>query len=193
MKLPPGKKAIRSKWVYKVKCKADGSLERYKARLVAKGYAQTYGLDYDETFSPVAKMTTVRAVIALANMYGWLLYQMDVENAFLNSLLREEVYMHQPHGYVHPRYPHYVCKLKRALYGLKQAPRAWCERISRFLMSLGYMQSKADHSLYVKHTRQGVVVIVIYVDDLIITGDDHAEIAAIKKRLAIEFDMKDLG
>ncbi|MCO5566627.1 hypothetical protein L7F22_020304 [Adiantum nelumboides] len=97
--LPSGKKAIGSKWVYKVKCKSDGSVERYKARLVAKGYAQTKGLDYDETFSPLAKMTTIRLVIAMASMFGWKLRQMDVNNTFLNGDLEEEVYMIQPEGY----------------------------------------------------------------------------------------------
>ncbi|MCO5586091.1 hypothetical protein L7F22_040030 [Adiantum nelumboides] len=148
VRLPSGKKAIGSKWVYKIKCKSDGSVERYKARLVAKGYAQTKGLDYDETFSPVAKMTTVRLVIAMASMPGWKLRQMDVNNAFLNGDLEEEVYMIQPKGYEHPEFPYYVWRLKKALYGLKQAPRAWCEKITRFLKKIGFKQSTVDHSLF---------------------------------------------
>ena len=122
--LPEGKKAIGCKWVYKIKCNANGSLSRDKACLVAKGYAQTYGIDFEETFSPVAKMATVRAVIAMAAAKRWDLHQMDVKNSFLDGELQEEVYMEQPEGYVHPKFPDYVCKLKKALYGLKQEPRA---------------------------------------------------------------------
>ena len=131
--MPKGKKAIGCKWVYKIKHNADGSISRYKACLVAKGYAQTYGIDFEETFSPVAKMATVRAVIAMAATKRWDLHQMDVKNAFLNGELHEEVYMEQQEGYVHPKFLDYVCKLKKALYGLKQAPKAWTDRISKFL------------------------------------------------------------
>ena len=120
--LPAGKKAIGCKWVYKVKHNADGSVSRYKARLVAKGYAQKYGIDYEETFSPVAKMATVRVFIAVAATLGWVLKQMDVKNAFLNGDLQEEVYLEQPQGYVNVRLRNLVCRLKKALYGLKQAP-----------------------------------------------------------------------
>ncbi|MCO5567572.1 hypothetical protein L7F22_021266 [Adiantum nelumboides] len=158
--LPSGKKAIGSKWVYKVKCKSDGSVERYKAKLVAKGYAQTKGLDYDETFSYVAKMTTVRLVIAMASMFGWKLRQMNVNNAFLNGDLEEEVYMIQPEGYQHPEFPYY---------------------------------STADHSLFLKHVDGEIVVIVIYVDDLILTGSHDEQILDVKKSLLREFNMKDLG
>ena len=167
--LPTEKKAIGCKWVYKVKHNADGLISRYKAHLVAKGYAQTYGIDFEETFSLVAKMATVREVISMAAAKGWELQQMDVKNAFLNGELQEEVYMEQPEGYVHPEFPHYVCRLKKALYGWKQAPRAWTYRMSRFLQSIGFETSKADHSLYVKKIDCGLVIIVIYVNDLIVT------------------------
>ncbi|MCO5578964.1 hypothetical protein L7F22_032815 [Adiantum nelumboides] len=193
VRLPSGKKAIDSKWVYKVKCKSDGSVERYKARLVAKGCAQTKGLDYDETFSPVAKMTTVRLVIAMASMFGWKLRQMDVNNAFLNGDLEEEVYMIQPEGYQHPEFPYYVCRLKKALYGLKQAPRAWCEKITRFLKKIGFKQSTVDHSLFLKHVDGEIVVIVLYVDDLILTGSHDEHILDVKRSLLRQFNMKDLG
>ena len=138
MPLPKDKNAIGCKWVYKVKHNADGSMNRYKARLVVKGYAQTYGIDYEETFSPVARMATVRAVIAMAASKGWYLHQMDVKNAFLHGDLQEEVYMEQPLGYVHAVHSKFVCRLKKALYGLKQAPRAWSDKIGQFLSLLAF-------------------------------------------------------
>ena len=126
--LPPGQSVVGCRWVYKIKTKADGSVERYKARLVAKGFTQEYGIDYEETFAPVARLTSVRCLIAVAAIHRWPLYQMDVKNAFLNGDLHEEVYMQPP-----PDYPHsgsQVCHLRRALYGLKQAPQAWFENFS---------------------------------------------------------------
>jgi hypothetical protein len=125
--LPKDKKKIGCKWVYKVKHNANGSVSRYKARLVAKGYAQTYGIDYEETYSPVAKMTIVRVIIAMASVKGWYLHQMDVKNVFLHGDL-QEVYMEQPPGYVDQTRPNLVWRLKKALYGLKQAPKALSTR-----------------------------------------------------------------
>ena len=121
--LPPDVVPITCKWVYKVKTKADGSIERYKARLVARGFQQSYGRDYEETFPPVAHMTTVCTLIVVAAIRSWTISQMDIKNAFLHGDLKEEVYMHPPPGVEVP--PGYVCHLQRALYGLKQAPQAW--------------------------------------------------------------------
>ena len=191
--LPEGKNAIGCKWVYKIKHNADGSISRYKARLVAKGYAQTYGIDYEETFSPVAKMATVRVIISVAAAKGWVLHQMDVNNAFLNGDLHEEVYMEQPQGYKNKKRPKYVCKLKKALYGLKQSSRAWHERIVTYLVSIGFRMSAADHSLYVRENETGIVIVCIYVDDLIVGGDNEDEVEHVKTQLKQEFDMKDLG
>ena len=191
--LPEGKKSIGCKWVYKVKHNANGSISRYKARLVAKGYAQINGIDYEDTFSPIAKMATVRAIIAVAASKGWVLHQMDVKNAFLHGDLQEEVYMDQPLGYEDSGHPEHVCRLKKALYGLKKAPRAWHERIAQYLVTIGFHMADADHSLYVCKSDKGIVIVTIYVDDLIIGGDNLEEVEHVKSLLKQEFEMKDLG
>jgi len=144
-------------------------VSRYKTRLVAKGYAQTYGIDYEETYSLVAKMTIVRAIIAMATTKGWSLHQMDVNNVFLHGDLHEEVYMEQPPGYVNQTHPNLVCRLKKALYGLKQTPKIWSDKMGQYLVTSGFQTSNVDFSLYVKKTDHGIVITVIYVDDLIIT------------------------
>ncbi len=190
---PKDKKTIGCKWVYKVEHNADGSVSKYKARLVAKGYVQTYGIDYEETYSLVAKMTTVRAIIAMAALKGWSLHQMDVTNVFLHGDLQEEMYMEQPPGYVDQTHSNLVCRLKKALYGLKQAPRVWSDKIGQYLVTSGFQTSNANFSLNVKKTNHGIVVIVIYVDDLIITRDSNEDISNLKKLLKQKFEMKDLG
>ena len=139
--LPNGKRAVGCKWVFTIKHKADGSVERYKARLVAKGFTQTYGIDYKETFAPVAKMNSIRVLISLAANQDWPLHQLDVKNAFLHGDLEEEVYMELPPGLKLPASNGKVCKLKKALYGLRQSPRAWFERFSRAMQKFGYNQS----------------------------------------------------
>jgi hypothetical protein len=190
--LPEDKKTIGCKWVYKIKHNVNGSMSRYKARLVAKGYAQTYGIDYEETYSPVAKMTTIRAIIVMAATKGWSLHQMDVKNVFLHGDLHEEMYMEQPLGYVEQTHPNLVCRLKKVLYGLKQAPKVWSDKIGQYIVTSGFQTSNVNFSLYVKKTNHGIVVIVIYVD-LIITGDSDANISDLKKLLKQKFEMKDLG
>lgn len=122
--LQQGRNIIDCKWVYKVKRKTDGSLDRYKARLVAKGFKQRYGIDYEDTFSPVVKATTIRTILSITVSRGWSLRQLDVQNAFLHGILEEEVHMKQPSGYENSKFPNHICKLDKALYGLKQAPRA---------------------------------------------------------------------
>uniref|UniRef100_A0A2N9FBP6 Integrase catalytic domain-containing protein n=1 Tax=Fagus sylvatica TaxID=28930 RepID=A0A2N9FBP6_FAGSY len=154
--LPHGKSAIGCKWVYKIKTKSDGSIERYKARLVAKGYAQEYGIDYEETFAPVARITSVRSLLAIAAVHQWPLFQMDVKNAFLNGDLTEEVYMQAPPGY--SDCPDKVCLLRRALYGLKQAPRAWFAKFSSIVHQFGFSSSSHDTTLFIRRSDKGLEV-----------------------------------
>jgi len=138
-------------------------------------------------------MTIVRAIIAMATVKGWSLHEMDVKNVFLHGDLQEEVYMEQPPSYVDQTHPNLVCRLKKTLYGLKQTPRAWSDKIGQYLVISGFQTSNADFSLYVKKTNHEIVVIVIYVDDLIITRDSDADIFDLKKFLKQKFEMKDLG
>jgi hypothetical protein len=124
-------------------------VNKYKARSVTKGYAQTYGIDYEETYSPIAKMTTIRTIIAMGVVKGLSLHQMDVNNVFLHGDLQEEVYMEQPPGYVDQTHPNLVYRLKKSLYGLKQAPKAWLDKIGQYLVTSGFQTSNANFSLYV--------------------------------------------
>ena len=162
--VPPqkGRNIIDCKWVYKIKRKSDGSLNRYKARLVAKGFKQRYGIDYEDTFSPVIKSTTIRVILSIAISRGWSLRQHDVQNAFLHGVLEEEVYMRQPLGYEDPSVPNYLCKLDKALYGLKIAPRAWYSRLSAKLQALGFKSSKADTSLFFYSKGDVTIFLFIY-------------------------------
>ncbi|KAL9420128.1 hypothetical protein AB3S75_037830 [Citrus x aurantiifolia] len=191
--LPKGKLIVGCKWIFTVKYNSDGSLERYKARLVAKGFTQTYGVDYQETFAPVAKLNTIRILLSVAVNLEWPLFQLDVKNAFLNGELEEEVYMGAPPGF-EDKFGGKVCKLKKSLYGLKQSPRAWFERFTRFVRKEGYSQGQSDHTMFVKHTDGGkMAVLIVYVDDIILTGSDGDEMSRLKKHLASEFEIKDLG
>jgi len=167
--IPAHVRPITCKWVYKVKTRSDGSLERYKARLVACGFQQEHGRDYDETFAPVAHMTTVRTLLVVASVREWSISQLDVKNAFLNGELREEVYMPPPPGYSVPE--GMVCRLRRSLYGLKQAPRAWFQRFASVVTAAGFSASTHDPALFVHTSSRGRTLLLLYVDDMIITGD----------------------
>ena len=192
--LPKDKKTVGCKWVFTIKCNADGSVERYKARLVAKGFTQTYGIDYQETFAPVAKINSIRVLLSLAVNSDWPLHQLDIKNAFLNGDLEEEVFMSLPPGFEQRLGSDRVCRLNKSLYGLKQSPRAWFERFGKAVISCGFSQSQADHTIFYKHSKNSkIAILIVYVDDIILTGNDEAELAALKEKLAKEFHIKDLG
>jgi hypothetical protein len=189
---PKEKSVVTSKWVYKIKHAADGRMDKYKARFMARGLSQKEGEDYDETFASVARYTSIRTIISLVASMGWNLHQMDIKTTFLNGAIEEEVYIEQPQGFeVHSRDTH-VCILKKALYGLKQAPRAWYARMDSYLTRLGFSKSHADPNLYYKVVNNAPVILLLYVDDLFITGEESLIIKC-KKDLASEFDMKYLG
>ena len=181
--LPKDKKPVGCKWVYKIKYNSDGTIERYKARLVAKGYTQTYGIDYQETFAPVAKMNTIRILLSVAINNGWNLYQMDVKNAFLQGTLEEEVYMTLPPGHRLENNTNLVCRLKKSIYGLKQSPRAWYGKLSHFLINYGFKVSHSDNSLFTKHKGNDTIVVLVYVDDIIVTGNNQNKIDEVKRVL----------
>ena len=192
--LPKGKKSVGCRWIFTLKYNADGTLDRHKARLVARGYTQTYGIDYQDTFAPVAKLNTIRIMISLAVNLDCPLLQYDIKNAFLNGELKEEIYMDIPPGYEDPTAAGKVCKLKKALYGLKQSPRAWFGRFSQTMKSLGYRQCNGEHILFSKHSSPILLtLLVVYVDDIIITGSDLKEIKELEQCLAQTFQLKQLG
>ncbi|WKA11474.1 hypothetical protein VitviT2T_028969 [Vitis vinifera] len=190
--LPKGKRALGSQWVYRTKYFSNGDIERLKSRLVVLGNHQEAGIDYHETFSPVAKMTTVRAFLAIAASKNWELHQMDVHNAFLHGDLEEEVYMKLPPGFERSD-PNLVCRLRKSLYRLKQAPRCWFAKLVMAIKGYGFLQSYSDYSLFT-YTKGNVQInVLVYVDDLIISGNDSAALKTFKAYLSDCFKMKDLG
>ena len=192
--LPVGKFPVGCRWVYTVKVGPDGQVDRLKARLVAKGYTQVYGSDYGDTFSPVAKIASVRLLLSMAAMCSWPLFQLDIKNAFLHGDLAEEVYMEQPPGFIAQGESGLVCRLRRSLYGLKQSPRAWFGRFSSVVQEFGMLRSTADHSVFYHHNSSGqCIYLVVYVDDIVITGSDQDGIQKLKQHFFTHFQTKDLG
>lgn len=195
--LPPGKNPVSCKLVNTYKFNPDGTVECPKSRLVAKGYTQLKGLDYLDTFSPVAKLGTFIMLLSLAAAKNWSLQQLDISNAFLNGELDEEIYMTLPQGYTeltgrsHP--PNYVCRLHKSLYGLKQASRQWNHKLTTVITSQGFVQAPSDHSLFVKHSATSFIAALVYVGDILILGNNGEVIATFKDALKSNFKLRDLG
>lgn len=191
--LPPGHKAIGLKWVFKLKRDASGKVMKHKARLVAKGYVQKKGIDFDDAFAPVARLETIRLLLAIAAKEGWLVYHLDVKSAFLNGELKEEVYVTQPTGFEVKGKEAMVYKLQRALYGLRQAPRAWNARLDKALKEIGFEKCAHEQAVYKVHKSNFIIILGVYVDDLIVTGSNEDKISEFKKRMRSIFEMSDLG
>ncbi|WJX48053.1 hypothetical protein P8452_34667 [Trifolium repens] len=190
---PEDVNVIGTKWVYKNKSDENGTVTRNKARLVAQGYTQIEGLDFDETFAPVARLESIRLLLGVACILKFKLYQMDVKSAFLNGYLQEEVYVEQPKGFVDPEHPNYVYKLKKALYGLKQAPRAWYERLTQFLEEQGYRKGGSDKTLFVKQEKGKFIIAQIYVDDIVFGGMSNTMVQHFVQQMQSEFEMSLVG
>jgi hypothetical protein len=169
---PKNKNVIDTKWVFKNKLNEDGQVTRNKARLVCKGYAQIEGIDFEETFAPVARMEAIRFLLAYACSKNVKVYQMDAKSSFLNGELEEEVYIEQPEGFQLSENTDYVCKLNKALYGLKRAPRAWYSSLDKYLQQAGFIKGSADNNLYIKVSQGHILLIEVYVDDIIFGSDD---------------------
>ena len=190
---PKGVKPIGCKWIYKRKRGSDGKVETFKARLVAKGYTQKEGIDYEETFSPVAMLKSIRILLAVAASLDYEIWQMDVKTAFLNGNLNEDIYMQQPEGFKAKGKEHMGCKLQRSIYGLKQASRSWNIRFDQAITSFGFEKSPDEPCVYKRIQAQKVVFLVLYVDDILLIGNDKQVLSGVKDWLHKQFDMKDLG
>ncbi|GJS72443.1 retrotransposon protein, putative, ty1-copia subclass [Tanacetum coccineum] len=193
VELPPNARTVGSKWLFKKKTDMDGAVYVFKACLVAKGFTQTYGVDYEETFSPVADIRAIRILIAIAAYYDYEIWQMDVKTAFLNGHLSEEVYMDQPEGFVDQKYPNHVCKLKRSIYGLKQASRQWNKRFDNEIKKFGFTQNRDEPCVYLKASGSYIAILILYVDDILLMGNNIPMLQDVKSYLGKCFAMKDLG
>src|SRR3954466_13245316 len=191
--LPDGFKAIECKWIYKKKIDMDGNVHIHKSRLVAKGFQQVQGVDYDETFSPVAMLKSIWIILAIVAHFDFEIWQMDVKTAFLNGILTEDVYMMQPKGFVDPNNAVKVCKLLKSIYGLKQASRSWEIRFDEVVKEFGFIKNEQEPCVYKKESGRALVFLILYVDDILLIGNDIPMLESVKTSLKNSFSMKDLG
>ncbi|WCJ31588.1 Retrovirus-related Pol polyprotein from transposon RE1 [Euphorbia peplus] len=190
---PNNIKVVGTRWVLKNKLDEFGNVVRNKARLVAQGYSQQEGIDYGETFAPVARLEAIRILCAFASYKGFKLFQMDVKSAFLNGYIDEEVYVSQPPGFEDPKFPDHVYKLKKALYGLKQAPRAWYERLTKFLLSKGFVRGCVDTTLFTLKKNKDILIAQVYVDDIIFGATNESLCREFSDHMKAEFEMSMMG
>jgi hypothetical protein len=190
--LPQGRRVIGLKWVFKLKRNEHGAVVKYKAILVLKGYAQRRGIGYNEVFAPVAKLDTVRLLIALVAHKGWEMHHLDVKSTFLIGDMLEEVFMEQPVGFIKKGSERNVLKLKKTLYGLHQAPRAWNAKLDGTLTELSFTRSPSKPSIYTRKADQYQLVMGVYVDDLVIIGVESVDIRKFKEEMSDAFKMSDL-
>ena len=190
---PPGAHVVSGKWIFRHKFREDGSFDRYKARWVVCGFTQHAGVDYGETYCPVVKPATVRTVLTLAAQRRWPVHQLDVNNAFLDGVLDEQVYARQPAGFVDSSAPTSVCRLSKSLYGLKQAPRAWYMRLATFLGTMGFKPTQSDSSLFVLRSGKESVYLLLYVDDIVLTASSNDILRRVISTINGEFALKDMG
>ncbi|WVZ80818.1 hypothetical protein U9M48_028266 [Paspalum notatum var. saurae] len=190
---PPNCRPIGTKWVFKNKQGENGMVVRNKARLVAQGFCQKEGIDYEETFAPIARLKAIRILLAFTASKGFKLQQIDVKSAFLNGFIEEEVYVRQPLGLESARFPDRVYKLRKALYGLKQAPRAWYARLKSFLLKSRFVMGSVDKTLFLLSHSGDTLIVQIYVDDIIFGGSSHALVSSFAKQMSREFEMSLMG
>ncbi|CAM8949434.1 unnamed protein product [Rhodiola kirilowii] len=194
VELPKGRKVLKNKWIFRLKRDENQQLTKFKARLVVKGFDQKAGVDFNEIFSPVVKMTSIRVILGMAASMDLEVEQLDVKTAFLHGDLDEELYMEQPEGFEIEGKEHMVCRLRKSLYGLKQAPRQWYNKFDSFMVSHGYKRTDADSCVYIQQFHKGsFIILLLYVDDMLIVGKDIQLIYKLKGDLSKAFDMKDLG
>ena len=190
---PAHKNVIGVKWIFKTKLNADGSVNKHKARLLVKGYSQEPGIDYNDTFAPVSRLDTIKLLLILVAQTGWLVWQLDVKFAFLNGTLNEEIYSEQPKGFKEDITTNKVYLLEKDLYGLKQAIRAWYNKLDEYLLSLGFERSINESTLYLKRVVEHILIVSVYVDDLLIIGNQEKLVEKFKINMKNKFEMNELG
>ncbi|KAL8107167.1 hypothetical protein AgCh_023829 [Apium graveolens] len=190
---PQDAKIISTRWVFKNKKDEDENIIRNNARLVAQGYNQQEGIDYDETYAPIARLEAIRILMAFAAHKKFKLYQMDVKSAFLNGHLKEEVYVKQPPGFIHEKYFNYVYKLKKSVYGLRQSPRCWYKRLCQFLVNNGFIHGTLDPTLFIFHKRDNFLLVQVYVDDIVFGSSNESLCNWFSDCMHKEFDISLMG
>jgi hypothetical protein len=193
VEFPARRKYASSKWLFKNNFNAQGKMQKYKAQFVAKGYSQVERIDFGDIFSPVAKLTSIRFLLSIVVTFDLEVEQMDGKTTFLHGDLEEEMYMKQPKEFLVKGRKELVCKMKKSLYGLKQSPRMWYQNFDTYMLGLGFVRSRVDHCVYSKQVGNHFIYVVLYVDDMLLVGNNMVVIKEVKSQLSSKFDMKDLG